>query len=303
MSAFTNDDCDRALGTLHVQVTDRLRIRYEESPPDRRLPYHGVRHTDTVYRTVRQLATAFKLTPRERFVACASALGHDLQMRFCFDRRAIGGAHYAIRKMRIGENERKSAGETIGLARQVAHWITDEHAGEIREAILATIPEWDEELQTLVQPYLRPDLPLHLRLLAFADLNMAGLNSRQFIADGLNVYVETNTGAMECVRSELARSGGPREHVLEPIAEDVRQWLRSQADFARGRQSRFIKDVDGLPLDQQFVLLTRFSRFEDGAAMAEALALESQSLSPHELFGRFLPTLVAIPEMLNLEAA
>src|SRR5664279_155191 len=130
---------------------------YEKNPiKENNLAYHNWEHTEGVLARalkLEEILTARAYLHEKDFALLKyAALGHDLIQTFEWvdSPNKIG----KIRVSNTGQNEEKSVEETLKIVKEYTP-LTAEEEATLSEAILITVPAWDEELQTAYQPNLR----------------------------------------------------------------------------------------------------------------------------------------------------
>ena len=110
-----------------------------------------------------------------------------------------------------------------------------EQAGTlVNQAILATVPGWDAENETVSQPNLTPNAPAVVRAVALADLGIAGMEPATFVETGDQLFREENLDIARTLR-RTGRSGDLPAGTLEGFKARMLAWSRSQPGFVRGR--------------------------------------------------------------------
>ena len=132
---------------------------------------------------------------------------------------------------------------------------TDSDLQIIREGIQATICLYDCEDSSIYQPYLystSKKILLPARIIALADIGSLGIDGiESYFQEGGLIFLEENPDTIPIILNE------EYNHQTE-LYENLRQRLlkraRFQVDFARGREARFMREVEGLPVGAISVL-------------------------------------------------
>ncbi len=139
---------------------------------------------------------------------------------------------------------------------------TDSDLQIIREAIEATICLYDCGDNSIYQPYLyrtNQKISLPARIIALADLGSLGIEGIEaYVQEGSLIFLEENPDLISIILNE--------EYNNKPeLSENLRQRLlkraRFQVDFARGREARFMREVEGLPVGAISVLRNKVFKF------------------------------------------
>jgi len=270
-----------------------VKARYEDSPnPDDVLEFHNRAHTNDVVRRAHVILEMIadsdpqSVSERDLQRGRIAAAFHDVWQEYDItpDPDLDGSRTRVIRKKRSGSNETKSADEAISFMRESNERegavFTNDDEVVVREAIMATVADYDPELRTAYQKNLRPESGVVAHALALADLAGAGMDGPdQFFKEGAAFFREDN---MDVSRAMRALRGG------EPMSDDdkayygerMRAWFALQVDFARGRRDRFMKELEGLPAAaSQRLSEALFARFDSSIEAAEKRAEDVQGMS------------------------
>jgi hypothetical protein len=224
-------DLEYIFQDIIVQRYEKNRIR------ENNLAYHNWEHTHNVL--IRALKLEEVLTggaylhEKDFALIKYAALGHDIVQDFAWEEapNKIG----KIRVKKTWQNEEKSAEETIKIIKEYTS-LTLEEEKLIRDAILITIPAWDEELQTTYQPNLRT-VPSYISLcIALADLGYIGMVSEDnFVEIGNSLFKEQRLL--------------PDIKVLTPeqknlLGQELNAWNVREVHFYEGRKIRFQKEIE-----------------------------------------------------------
>lgn len=132
----------------------------------------------------------------------------------------------------------------------------------IRESIEATICLYDNQDNSIYQPYLYTNnkkISLAARIIALADIGSLGIEGIEaYFQEGSLIFLEENTDVIPVIFNQ--------EYKTQPeLSENLRQRLlkraKFQVNFAKGRRARFRQEVSGLPIDVISVLETKVFKF------------------------------------------
>ena len=163
-----------------------MKERFDNNPDERnRLDFHNAQHTNDIIRRTKNILSALE--------KIGFASWHDIEIgtlarRIPRHNAKMGRKYYSgrtfvkiIRKRFTGENENTSAEEAVAFMEKSNQEVRQEifslkDINMAREAIIATIPGFNLELKTVVQPNLNGHSSFIARALALADLGAAGMD-------------------------------------------------------------------------------------------------------------------------------
>ncbi len=224
----------------------KIKIFAEDAKPERnRLHFHQCQHTKEVVRRTELILSAVReiepnLASRNNFQIGRLAAGfHDSVQEWVEEKIPDGARTKLFRRRLFGHNERASIGEAVLFMNKV----NEEAKEEIfswpdklltAEAINVTIPSFDQEKFTVIQPNLSEKTSLVARALALADLGTAGLDGyKSFIDDGNALFREENLDIFDAAHSRVSISQEDRGYFRERMIT----WSESQPKFAEGRRT------------------------------------------------------------------
>ncbi len=273
------------------EARELIRSRLNE----KELPYHHVAHTEDVMRRVQSIldvcVEAGVATAHDVSLGRFAAARHDTEQQFnVVEKKEIIADHpkpfikKIAQKMR-GDNERASAREAIAYMEAC-----NEEAGEeifspedmrvVEEAIVATIPDFNLEHMTVVQPHLTPESSVVTRALALADICGAGLDGAEsYIRTGDELFREENVDIREAVQ---------RGHRIDTLTKGYYRgrmvaWAESQVAFAEGRAALAEKEVEAFPKAVVPALTKRLNYFDKAITMAKEVRDHRKMLSFDQL--------------------
>ncbi len=187
--AGINMNLPRIVGAGIRHALSVIRSRYESnSDPDNDMPFHGVEHTTGVIRRTGALLRGMGATEEEFQVGLLAAAFHDTVQRWAPCPTLDGRV---MRKRFTGQNEADSAAEAVEwMSRFGSGAFHAQDCSLVTQAILATVPGWDAEEETVFQPNLTPDAPAVVRALSLADLGLGGMEGAAFVRSGDQLFRE-----------------------------------------------------------------------------------------------------------------
>lgn len=187
-------------------------------------------------------------------------------------------------KRRIGDNEDASWKIAQALMDQM-NWrynrliFTNNDKDLVQEAIKATIPGFDIDLMTVVQPFLNKCSDPVTRALALADIGSAGLDPVRFLEDGNELFREENLD----IKVKLSSSYILTEREKENIRERMIGWSNSQPKFAKGREIKFLSEIEGIPHKAFCQTRRLFNKFSESICASSLVAKRREKKSFEEL--------------------
>src|SRR5437762_2822199 len=165
-------DAPRTLDAGMAYALSLIRSRYEgNSDPDNDMPFHSAAHTAGVIRRTGALLGAMGATEKECRAGLLAAAFHDTVQRWLPHELADGRI---LRQRCTGQNEADSAAEAVAWMHHCGGEAFHEQDGRVvTQAILATVPGWDVENETVSQPNLTPSACAVVRAVALAYLGIA----------------------------------------------------------------------------------------------------------------------------------
>ena len=250
-----------------------IRERFEGGQVPEHMHYHNSEHTAGVIARARAIGLAIDMPDRDLLLLVIAAAFHDIVQHWSPEERDDGTIY---RRRHAGRNEVASAYEAIEAMTELDVDFQPEEQGIVASAIIGTIPGWDHECATVVQPFLVEHGVV--RALALADIGSAGMDPAMYRLDGPNLFAEENLDIMTALGS--ARRGGD---ISESDQHSYRwryvAWLRVQPEFARGRRECLVSgELDGLDDEHKARVERLFCHFDDSIAASEAAALDAETL-------------------------
>jgi hypothetical protein len=258
-----------------------IRSRYEgNSDPDNDMPFHSAEHTAGVIRRTGALLRGMGATEKECRVGLLAAAFHDTVQRWVPGPLADGRI---LRRRCTGQNEADSAAEAVGWMLHGGSGVFHEQdAPLVKQAILATVPGWDAENETVSQPNLTPNAPLVVRAVALADLGIAGMEAAVFVETGDQLFREENLDIGRALRLAVAQAGLPAA-TLEGYKARMLTWSRSQVGFVRGRRARLEIELGNLSSRARAAVRALFSEFDAALAAATEVVKVRETLPPWDV--------------------
>lgn len=267
------------------KLIDHIQRSFEQAADAReKLPFHNVEHTKSVMDRTVKIMTAMKeggvaISPKDVAIAKLAASAHDVIQ--LWEVNVVGDKQ--MRKRMVGKNESLSIEQLQDVMKKQnkdKNFIIFSQADldTVREAIEATVPGFDPELNTVVQPNLNHDSRPVTRAVAMADLGEAGMNTEAYIRGGDALFREENLDMLNLDPSKV----DPAQK--EAFRLRMLGWSKFQAPFARGRKAVFERDIAPLPALAQEKLRALFSKFDETIAQVEAIGKRREAMSFEELY-------------------
>lgn len=259
-----------------IQIV-RERFEHTENARDR-LAFHNSEHTESVIeRTGRILKAIQKALPHmvsDRDIALGrfSAAAHDTMQ--------IWSERDGERKRDTENNEFQSTRDAFEFMRksniEAAQEIyTADDFATVGYALHATIPKFNSEQGTVIQPGLLHDVPLVAQALALADLGTAGMDGpERFLKEGNALFREEKLDVLEMLQYPEVLTNDQ----IENICERIRKWSWFQVSFAVGRKALLDAELEGIPEEARESVWALFSHFDESIDAARAQAVKRDSM-------------------------
>lgn len=258
--------------------------RYEKNPiKENNLAYHNWEHTKGVLARALQLEEVLAggafLHEKDFALIKYVALGHDLVQDFTWTEAPNKIGKMRVRK--VGQNEEKSAEETIKIVEEYKG-LTSEEETAIRAAILITVPAWDEALQTAYQPNLRT-VPAYISLcLALADLGVVGMKAEENILEvGKLLFKEERW---------LPKTKTLNREQKAILQKEILAWNYKELLYCEGRKKRFqleLNRVANISWRMVEEISKLFSEFDKNIELEKNYCIKCEKMSFEELIKRF----------------
>jgi hypothetical protein len=266
------------------QAIDFAFSEIEKETVAKQLYYHTYHHACDVRRRANVIFEAllpfmndiFKRNVSDRYLTRLKSLinlcavAHDFVQEFIPD-----VTPHTSRKRESGVNEEATASKLIdyldSLERQEKKGIfTKSDKDVIRESVLATICRYDAAQGDLYQPRLHAAeqaVSLPARILALADLGGLGMEGIDYyLKEGRLITLEENPDIISIVLHE-------EQALFDNLRQRLLQRAHFQVNLARGRESRFMREVAGLPAAAIAVLKNNIFRYLTPETIATLEAL------------------------------
>lgn len=263
----------------------RVKQRFEDSKnPLDNLDYHNTHHTGDVVRRVRKILETIAVTNpelvKERLLRLGEfiAANHDTVQNYEITEKEGG---VKMRKRSVEKNEAASAEEALQYVHTVGVGLfTPEEEELVREATDVTIPGYNSEYRTVIQPRLSAKSELVIRAIALADLGTAGMDGLvPFAREGNELFREENIDIDEALQHPEDLSDVQKESFRKRMLA----WSDSQPIFAKGREALLSEELDGLPEAAQREVARLFNKFYESIQGTQAKADVRRELSFEEL--------------------
>src|SRR5688572_8651887 len=219
-----------------------LRARFEDTKDEKdRLPFHGADHSVGVSVRTRKILEAIErgapelVDERTVEIGQLAAIFHD-SVQVWEPNRIQDGEFTKVLRKRLASpadarasagseayagNEAASAAEAVSFfdryneqrrAEGLPEVFTDEDKEVVRRAIDATIPGFDPEKGTVVQPRLVKESAVITRAVALADLGEAGMNPEGYLQGGDALFREENLDVLDAAKDPSSLSDAQKEY-------------------------------------------------------------------------------------------
>ena len=273
------------------EAMDLLKKRYEGQPEEENnLPFHNSEHTLGVIRRTEKILKAIQAADQNLVNSHDLEIGrlasafHDTVQEWEKNTINDGNFEKVLRKRFAGNNETASSNEAVAFmvrANENEFVFSDNDKKTVQRAINATVPGWDMENKTIKQPNLQDNNSLVERAVALADLATAGMDGpEKFVKEGKALFREENLDILEAVRSG---EDIPKDK-QESFKKRILGYLKSQANFAKGRQARLEEEIQPIRHEEAREAVAKlFSRFEDSIQKSKEVADEAEGMTFEEL--------------------
>jgi len=284
---------NEAIETGVDKALQQLKEKFENAPePENRLAYHNRIHTREVMDRTVQILRAIQQTDTalvsERDIEFGKLIAshHDTVQNWEKKTVAETGGFKVVRQRFIKDNEAKSAEGLIAFIAEVNRTGSQDpvftEADELTatEAIMATVPDFDPEHKTVVQPNLHQDSLVVTRALALADLGGAGMGGpEKFLAEGDAYFREENLDILEALENPSAITKEQKEYFKQRMVA----WSNFQSSFAHGRQTMLIAELAGLYEPAQTEVKKLFPHFNASIESAKLVGAKRTGMTFEQL--------------------
>lgn len=151
----------------------------------------------------------------------------------------------------------------------------------IRNAILVTIPKFDTNLSTIIQPLLNRNSAPEAQALALADLGVAGIDGPiKFLRDTDSLFLEDNLTYLDFLTRKIP---GDR-NLFEIFREEILNWTNRQLQFAIGRKEAFLTyELNLLPQFTRGDVAKLFANFDSTIEYMTHIAKLRQNMKFQDL--------------------
>ncbi len=270
---MSNPELERAGEEAIARAMTLIQSRHESGRVPDHMYYHNWAHTAGVIERAQALGVAMGMSERHLLLTTIAAAYHDVVQRWVSVEHEGG---VVLRQRLAGRDEVASAQEAVEAMQMFGVPFTPEERGIVASAIIATIPGWDGDANTVSQPFLVSH-PV-VAAVAIADLGASGMDSAMYFRDGPALFAEENLDLMQCVMSVRSASEIPLER-QEIYRSRYLAWLGIQPGFARGRLHRMeIGELNGFAPEVRERIKSLFSRFDESIALSEAAVSRARTL-------------------------
>lgn len=262
-------------------------------PEDHRqiLDYHGPAHTtEVIARTLRILETVRQHDPslvsqRDIQRGVLGAAFHDIIQQWEAVPSLQGEVMVIMRKGKPVFNEKGSrymAGKYMEEANEHfgATMFNEEDLDIVGKGILLTVPGYDMQLKTVIQPGLTRDTDLIAGAIALADLGGAGMDGPDaYATEGDRLFLELNMD----VRAALHERRQLTEQQNTLFRSRLLAWTAGQVDFAAGRVARLETELAFIPGHVRPAVAALFDKGEETVAQSRERYAKRLTMNENEL--------------------
>ena len=255
------------------------RFDFNENMIDR-LPFHNSRHTKDVIRRTDMVLTAIReaapglIDEKTRSLGRFAGAFHDTIQKYEESRMIDGAQEKIMRKRFTVKNERASADEAVEFLEKSdkdadSELFSAEDLETVRRAIDVTVPGFDPEKGTVIQPNLTEQSAIIERAVALADLGTSGMDGPDaYIIEGRDLFREENLDIFRAFEKLGENPGANPERDLPPdkveyFKKRMLAWSAFQAKFAEGRKLKLEDELSGLPEEAKGAVRKLFSKFDE----------------------------------------
>lgn len=288
---------------------EMLRARFEDVDDDKeKLPFHNAGHSVGVAARTRKILEAIErgapelVDERTVEIGQLTAIFHDTVQTWVPVETKDGDFTKVMRKRLASPADAKAvagsedyAGNEAASAAEAARFIdaynekrreaglaevfTDGDKEVVRRAIDATIPGFDPEKGTVVQPRLVKESSVITRAVALADLGESGMDPEGYLKAGDALFREENLDILEASKDAKALSEAQKDYYRKRMLG----WSKFQPKFAAGRKARLEQELEGLPDAAATEVRKLFAKFDESVEGAAAVATRRESMTFDDL--------------------
>ncbi|MGK7872693.1 MAG: hypothetical protein AB4426_05080 [Xenococcaceae cyanobacterium] len=292
-----------------IMVKNFVLLEIQKEAEQKQLYYHNWNHAQAVKRRAEIIFQA--IVPFcEEAVESNTAPEHLTRMKHLIDICAI--AHDLVqefipttqphtpRRREIGVSEAATISKLIdyieNLNKQLRHQklnspalFTNSDIQIIREAIEATICLYDPSDHSIYQRDLyNPDKKLSLpaRIIALADIGSLGMEGIEvYLKEGALIFLEENLDIIPIILnreiqsfdSNFKKKPQDKQELFELLRQRLLKRARFQVAFAKGREARFLRELEGLSVEVISVLSSEVFKYLNKETIKKIEALTPTS--------------------------
>lgn len=273
-----------------------------EAEPDYRLAFHNINHTSDVIRRSELITKVIKevsgdtlIDERQEKLVPLIAAWHDPVQEFDSVPEKFEDREILKRKRHTGANETASADELIdfmdkeNLNNAEGNIYTDEDKQLARLSIDGTVPNWDPQLSTVVQPNRDKSGNVVTQVVPLADLGAAGIDGAEAaVKDGDLNFLEENIDAARLI----ADKANIDTYTKEWLKRRILATTEGQKTFIEGRKAKLDEDLQMFPAEVAQALKVKvFNKFDEAVATITEAAERRRQASADEVIGELAKAL------------
>jgi len=269
-----------------------VRQRFEDTVVEKdKLPFHNTVHTKDMWQRAVRIASTINQADPEFFpqrsakIAELAAIYHDTVQRWVESPVKEGNFEKIMRRRLSGDNEKASAEEFVEFMEQAnrnsgIEIFTDTDKAAGKEGIMVTVPGFDLERGTVIQPSLTAESGVIARIVALADLGAAGMDGPgKFLPEGDALFREENLDILNALKKPEDISDEEKDYYRMRMLG----WMKLQYKFVSGRKALLEKELMGLPKDTKAAVRKLFDKFDASIEAAEEIANQREKMTFEEL--------------------
>lgn len=287
-------DLGRFTNSIVEEVLDDLTITFDFNLYEQNFTFHGRDHSADVIRRSVQILEILRehgeaVSEKDLALAYIAAAFHDVKQAWeakdVWEKGsddARFGKKIRARKTQANEiGSAKKAEEAMISANQQAGYelFTEDDRTRVAAAIEGTIPKFDPQLGTIIQPRAETSEDILVRAIALADLGEAGMTGpRAYLEGGDKLFVEENIDMWDLHPGELSNE---QKAYYKRRMDD---WNASQPTFALGRKNKLADEIATFTEAVRPFLEKEFSAFDDSITAAQTRADQRRAMNFEELY-------------------
>lgn len=268
-----------------------IKERFENKKDEiENMDFHDSRHTQRVVERVGRILLTMKeggapVTEKDIALGSLSAAYHDIVQEWEENRVQDGNFEKVMRKRFTKDNEVASTNAALEFMKRANQEagkkvFEEQDMSAVKEAIEVTIPGFDPDKKTVIQPNLNEKSSFVARALALADIGAAGMGGySEFGQEGDTLFREENLDILNALKDPNKLTPEQKEYFKGRMLA----WSKFQSAFASGRKTLLEKELSGLAPSVQDQIKDLFDKFDESIEGADAVAARREKMPFEEL--------------------